>query len=429
MHALRIVGRGIAALALVSLLAACGGGGGSASTGSSGSGGNAVSGSVTNIAGAPLDTIPLALKGTATQNTATDTSGNYGFSGLASGKYVVMPVNTLYKFRPASRAISLTGAAVTNQNFTAKQSTSPSYSLSGVVSGAATQNVIVTLNGDNTGSTFTDAGGNYSFSGLDAGTYTVSAQSAGYSFNILSPITIASSNSTANNFVANAVPSGTLNFTTVNPMPQATVGAAYSNTTVASISGGSAPYHFQSDTFANGAPPFGMIVDINGNLTGTPTDAGQYTFGVCATDLGGLIASPCPTTTITVAPPVNQSAGQLSLSLVSVSCVSGQQNMDTFSYTVSVSGPVGTWVEDAGYNPGAFLVSATSCGAWTAGSNTGGNTSYAVGSCTRGPSDPSSTTAVFSSGAATGTWYESPIANYPFSGIANVTASPTTTCP
>lgn len=419
MHALRVVARIVAALAFVSLLAACGGGGGGSGGGgaSSGSSGNAVSGSVTNVAGAPLDAIPLALKGAATQNTATDTSGNYGFTGLANGKYVVMPVNTLYKFRPASRAIALTGTAVTNQNFTAKQSSSPSFTLSGVVSGAVIQNVIVTLNGDNTGSTFTDASGNYSFSGLDAGTYTVSAQSTRYSFIILNPITIVSLNSTANNFVANAVPSGTLNFTTVNPMPQATVGVSYSNTMIASISGGSSPYYYQSDTFANGAPPFGMIVDLNGNLTGTPTDSGQYTFGVCATDLSGQITSPCPTTTITVAP----SAGQLSLSLVSVSCVSGQQNMDAFSYTVSVSGPVGTWVEDAGYNPGGFPVYETNCGGWAAGSNSS--------SCTRGSSDPNSTTAVFSSGAATGIWYESPIANYPFSGLANATASPTATCP
>lgn len=405
MHALRIVGRVIAALALVSLLAACGGGGGSASTGSNGSGGNAVSGSVTNIAGAPLDTIPLALKGTATQNTATDTSGNYGFSGLASGKYVVMPVNTLYKFRPASRAISLTGAAVTNQNFTAKQSTSPSYSLSGVVSGAVTQNVIVTLNGDNTGSTFTDAGGNYSFSGLDAGTYTVSAQSAGYSFNILNPITIASSNSTANNFVASTAPSGALNFKTVNPMPQATVGAAYSNTTVASISGGSAPYHFQSDTFANGAPPFGMIVNISGNLTGTPTDAGQYTFGVCATDLTGLTTNPCESTSITVVEAPTTS--NFSLSYTSSVCVqTAPQNYlnDTLTYAVAVSGPVNSQVFDQGSN------SPTSCGAWTY--------SPAYLTCTRTSTSQSAATSLtFSGQAQTGL---NTIATYADSpGIAN----------
>ena len=383
--------------------------------------GDGISGSVTNIAGAPMNAVPLALTGGATKNTATDTSGNYSFQALANGKYVVKPADALYKFKPTSRAVSLAGSAVSGQDFVAKSSSSPNHTLSGVVSGAA-PNVTITLNGDNTGSIYTDAGGNYSFTGLDAGNYTVSAQLSGYSFNILNPVSITTSDSQGNNFVAKAAPAGAINFTTVNPLPQATVGVAYSNTTIAGVTGGSPPYHYQSDTFANGAPPFGMIVDLNGSLTGTPTDAGQYAFGVCAVDSSGRVTSPCPTTAITVAS-VNQSAGQMSLSLESVSCVSGQQNMDIFSYTVSVSGPVGAWVEDAGYNPGGIIVSEVSCGGWTAGS---GNS---VGSCFRGSSDPSATSVVFSSGAVTGVWYESPIANYPFSWMQNLSLSPTAACP
>ena len=384
--------------------------------------GDGISGSVTNIASAPMNAIPLVLSGGATQSTATDTSGNYTFSGLSNGRDVVKPADALYKFKPASRAVNLAGSAVGGQNFVAKSSSSPNHILSGVVSGAVVQNVTVTLNGDNTGSTFTDAGGNYSFTGLDAGNYTVSAQLPGYSFNIPSPVSITTTDSQGNNFVAKAAPAGTINLMTVNPMLQATVGVAYTNTTVGSISGGSPPYHYQSDTFANGAPPFGMIVDLNGNLTGTPTDAGQYTFGVCAVDSSGRVSAPCPMTTITVVS-VDQSAGQMLLSLQSVSCVPADpsQGTDTFSYTVSVSGPVGAWVEDgSGASP---PISETSCGAWTAGS---GNS---VGSCSRGPSDPSATTAVFSGGAVIGNWYGNPIANYPFSWIQNLSLSPTATCP
>lgn len=382
-------------------------------------GADGISGSVTNVAGAPMNAVPLALTGGATQNTTTDASGNYNFSGLSNGKVVVKPVDALYKFKPASRAVSLTGSAVTGQNFVAKSSSSPNHILSGVVSGAVVQNVTVTLNGDNTGSTFTDAGGNYSFTGLDAGNYAVSAQTPGYSFNIPGPVSITTTDSQGNNFVAKAAPGGTINFNTANPMPQATVGLAYTNTTVGSISGGSPPYHYQSDSFANGAPPFGMIVDLNGNLTGTPTDAGQYTFGVCATDLSGRVTSPCPTTTITVAS-VDQSAGQMALSLLSVSCVPADpsQGADTFSYTVSVSGPVGAWVEDGSGT--APPISETSCGGWTVGSG---------GSCSRGPSDPSVTTAVFSGVAVIGNWYGGPIANYPFSWMPNLSLSPTATCP
>jgi uncharacterized repeat protein (TIGR02543 family) len=87
-------------------------------------------------------------------------------------------------------------------------------------------------------------------------------------------------------------------FVPVAPMTPAVVGVAYNNTVVASVSGGQSPYHYQLDTMMNGAPPMGMIIDLSGNLTGTPTVAGTYTFGVCAVDLVG--AQSCKTTTLVV---------------------------------------------------------------------------------------------------------------------------------
>ena len=53
---------------------------------------------------------------------------------------------------------------------------------------------------------------------------------------------------------------------------------------IASASGGNPPYSFQSDSFMNGAPPFGTIVDINGHLTGKPSRAGTSSVGVCVKD-------------------------------------------------------------------------------------------------------------------------------------------------
>ena len=67
---------------------------------------------------------------------------------------------------------------------------------------------------------------------------------------------------------------------------------------IARVNGGTSPYHFQSDTFRNGAPPMGMIVDINGILTGTPSKTGQYTFGVCVVDV--VAASKCEQTSVLV---------------------------------------------------------------------------------------------------------------------------------
>ena len=67
---------------------------------------------------------------------------------------------------------------------------------------------------------------------------------------------------------------------------------------IAQVNGGTPPYHFQSDTFRNGAPPMGMIIDVNGVLTGTSSKTGQYTFGVCVVDV--VAASKCGQTSVFV---------------------------------------------------------------------------------------------------------------------------------
>jgi hypothetical protein len=72
--------------------------------------------------------------------------------------------------------------------------------------------------------------------------------------------------------------------------------------------GGTPPYHYQFDTFANGAPPLGMSVNlVTGELNGKPTVPGPYTFGVCATDLVG--ASSCSQVMITIGPAPASSGG------------------------------------------------------------------------------------------------------------------------
>jgi len=59
------------------------------------------------------------------------------------------------------------------------------YSVSGTVTsgGSALQGVAVTLSGNSSGTTTTDNAGNYSFTGLSNGSYTVTPSKAGYSFN------------------------------------------------------------------------------------------------------------------------------------------------------------------------------------------------------------------------------------------------------
>lgn len=71
------------------------------------------------------------------------------------------------------------------------------------------------------------------------------------------------------------------------------------NTPVATAWRGTSPYHYQSGSFANGgAPPMGMIVDLNGNLKGKAPSQGDYKFSVCVVDVIG--ESDCGTSSVQV---------------------------------------------------------------------------------------------------------------------------------
>lgn len=66
-----------------------------------------------------------------------------------------------------------------------------------------------------------------------------------------------------------------------------------------SATGGLPPYRYQLETGV-GFPPQKIILDANGKLSGTPTIAGDSTFGVCVVDTAGK--SDCHTVTMTVDP-------------------------------------------------------------------------------------------------------------------------------
>jgi hypothetical protein len=320
-------------------LAACGGGGGGSSaapdtTTATPTAKYAISGTVTS-AGTTLQGVTIKLissSGTTTTISAAD--GTYSFTGLANGSYMVVPSLAGHSCEPVSLAISVSNANVTGKNVMTSAGTAVTHSVSGVVSGAMAANVMLTLNGDATGSVFTDSNGKYSISGLPAGTYTLTPSLAGYSFGPAAAITITNGDSELNNFVSVTTPGGSsLVFAPATSLPQATVGTAYTNSVVGTVSGGSPPYHFQSDSFATGAPPLGMIVDLNGKLTGTPSVAGSYTFGVCAVDMAG--ASSCGATSITV----NPAAAPLTCAYTYSAWSTCQANTQT--RTVISSSPVG----------------------------------------------------------------------------------------
>jgi hypothetical protein len=65
-----------------------------------------------------------------------DASGNYVFSGLANGSYVVTPTKAGYSFTPPSQNVVVSDASQPGINFTA-QSTTSTYTISGNISPAA----------------------------------------------------------------------------------------------------------------------------------------------------------------------------------------------------------------------------------------------------------------------------------------------------
>ena len=144
----------------------------------------------------------VALTGAMAQTVTADASGNYSFTSLVAGSYTVTPGKPGFAFSPASQAVSITTANVTNVNFTAN----PTFSISGSISPSTSgSGATVTLSGAGSATTTADSLGNYTFSGLVNGTYTITPSKAGFGFTPSSQTaTVNGANVVAINFTAAA---------------------------------------------------------------------------------------------------------------------------------------------------------------------------------------------------------------------------------
>ena len=145
---------------------------------------SSISGTVKSAEGTAVSGVTMTLSGDKAGTTVTDSEGNYSFGGLGNGNYTVTPGKTGYTFSPEIRAVTVTGADVTGQDFTGILIT---YSISGAVkdsfSGKGIAGVTIALTGaDKNITTTTDKKGNYSFSSLGNGSYTVTPGKTGYTF-------------------------------------------------------------------------------------------------------------------------------------------------------------------------------------------------------------------------------------------------------
>jgi hypothetical protein len=138
-----------------------------------------VAGTITPAALGSTTTVTLTQGGTTLSSATVDANGNYSFPAVANGTYTVTPAKAGVDFSPASRDVTVNGAAVTVPAFTA--TTRISGTISPSASGAGT---LVTLTGPNqsTSTTTANTSGGYTFSGLTVGTYTVTPSKAGFLF-------------------------------------------------------------------------------------------------------------------------------------------------------------------------------------------------------------------------------------------------------
>jgi hypothetical protein len=157
-----------------------------------------ISGQVTTQAGAPLSGVEVTLSGAGAGSTPTDANGNFFFNDLPGGSaYTVTPTLVGYAFSPSGMTFSNLSA-----NQTANFTPTVAYSISGNIAltvSSPLRGVVIMLSGAVNSAATTDANGNYSFSGLVSGAYTITPSLKGYAFNPFNQsYSSLSSNQTAN---------------------------------------------------------------------------------------------------------------------------------------------------------------------------------------------------------------------------------------
>jgi len=153
-------------------------------------------------------------------------------------------------------------------NVTNGGSSTQTYSLSGTLTPAAGGGgAMVKLSGGSSASTTADSSGNFSFTGLANGPYTVTPSNAGYTFTPASEnATINGANATGINFTASAQAAQT--FSISGAITPAAGGGGASVALSGSIA---------ANTTANGSGNYSFMNLTNGNYAVTPSNTG-YTF-------------------------------------------------------------------------------------------------------------------------------------------------------
>ena len=200
----------------------------------------AITGSVTDSStGAAIAGASINYSG---GDTTTDSSGHYTLSSVAAGTYTVTAAASGHI--NSSSTVSVTSGNTATLNFQLAPSTNTPGAISGrvtnITTGGAVSGATVSFSG---GSATTDSNGNYSFSSVAAGTYTVTASHSGF-FNVTHSATINSGQTTTLNFAM--ATGGKIGGTVTNSSGGLIAGAAVT------ISGGSISTTVNTTTNSSG---------------------------------------------------------------------------------------------------------------------------------------------------------------------------------
>jgi hypothetical protein len=245
------------------------------------------------------------------QSTVADTSGNYTFLGLTNGSYTVTPTNAGHVFSPGNRSVTISGANILGVNFSTLTGT---FTISGTISGAGGSGATVILGGTASGTTTSDGSGNYSFSSLANGNYTVTPSKAGFSFTpSTTTVPLSGASVTGVNFSSTAQTfaiSGNIGGPGGNSAGLALTGAANATTTADS----SGNYIFNG--IANGTY---TVTPNNSGFVFSPSSQGVTVNGNSITGLNFSSSAGGPTLSSVVLNPTTVTGGTSSIGTVTLS--------------------------------------------------------------------------------------------------------------
>jgi hypothetical protein len=174
------------------------------------------------------------LSGAGNAAVTADASGNFSFKGLANGTYNVQPSKASVTFSPLNQSVTINGSNVSAVNFSS-QPTSTTYSITGSLS-AGGSGATIALSGATSGTSVADSSGNFSFSGLGSGSYTLTPSLTGVTFSPISQnVTINGANVSGVSFAELYNISGSLG--TAGASASIALSGAAANSTIADSSG------------------------------------------------------------------------------------------------------------------------------------------------------------------------------------------------